>query len=86
VVVARRDIGRERSQRIKGSFLAVLELQLHVLLDELHRHVAGALDHDLHVVVPRDIGQFAQCFQLGELSFVVGVIDRTWTQAITERE
>ena len=42
----------------------------------LHRHVARALDHHLHVVLPRHLGEFAQGLQLAQLRLVVGVVDR----------
>jgi hypothetical protein len=59
---------------------------VHVLLDLVHRHVAGAFDHHLHVVLPGDLGQLAQRLQLGELRLVVGVGDRAGAQAVAERE
>ena len=53
VVVARRDVGRERPQRIERRLAALLELLVHVDLDLVHRHVAGALDHHLASHAPR---------------------------------
>jgi hypothetical protein len=50
VVVARRDVGDQRSQRVERRFVAVLELFVHVALI-VHRHVARAFDHHLHVVL-----------------------------------
>ena len=51
----------------------MFKLEIHVLLDLVHRHVAGALDHHLHVVFPRDLGEFSQGLQFGELRLVIGV-------------
>ena len=48
--------------------------------------MAGAFDHHLHVVLPGDLGQFAQRLQFAELRFVVGIVDRAGTQAVAERE
>ncbi|MPM54526.1 hypothetical protein SDC9_101304 [bioreactor metagenome] len=86
VVVARRDVGGQRAERVERSFLAVFELQVHVLLDQVHRHVARTFDDGLHVVLPGDLGEFAERFQLAELRFVVGVVDRAGTQAVAEAE
>ncbi len=86
VVVARRDVGRQRPQRIERRLVAVLELQVHVLLDLVHGHVAGALDHHLDVVLPGDLGELAQRPELGKLRLVVGVRDRARAQAVAERE
>ncbi|CAM2159159.1 200 kDa antigen p200 [Paraburkholderia tropica] len=86
VIVARRDVGGQRPERVERRFLAPVELEIHVLLDELHRHVAGAFDHHLHVVLPRDLREFAERLQFAELRFVVGVVDRAGTQAVAERE
>jgi hypothetical protein len=48
--------------------------------------MAGAFDHHLHVVLPGDVGQFAQGFQFAELGVVVGIVDRAGAQAVAERE
>ncbi len=45
-----------------------------------------ALNHDLAIMPPGDVGQFAQRLQFSELRFVVGIIDRSGTQAITKTE
>ena len=66
--------------------MAELDLQIDVLLDLVHRDVAGTLDHDLDVVAPGDLGQLAQGGQLGQLGLVVGVGDRARTQPVAERE
>ena len=86
VVVAGCDICRERSQRIEGRFVAVLELHLHVFFDQLHGYVAWAFDHDLNVMLPSNLGKFAQGLELCKLCFVVRVEARARTQAIAERE
>ena len=46
--------------------------------------MAGAFDHDLHIVLPCVLGQFAQRLQFGELSLVAGVGDAARTQAVAE--
>ena len=48
--------------------------------------MAGAFDHDLHVVLPGFLGQLAQSFQFGELGFVAGVGDAAGAQAVAQRE
>ncbi len=86
VVVARRDVGGERPERVERRFAAFLELLVHVDLDLVHRHVAGAFDHHLAALLPRDLRQFAERLQFGELRAVVGVGDRAGAQAVAERE
>ena len=86
VVVAGGDVGRQRAERVERRLVADLELEVHVLLDLVHRHVAGAFDHHLHVVLPGDLRQLAQRAQLGELRLVVGVGDAARPQAVAERE
>jgi len=44
--------------------------------------VAGALDHHLHIVLPGDLRQLAQSFELAELGGVIGIGDAAGTQAI----
>ena len=86
MVVARRDVGRERAQRIEGRFLAGLQLFLHVDLDHVHGHVARAFDHDLDVVPPGDLGQFAQRLQFGKLRLIVGVGNGARAQPVAQTE
>ena len=62
------------------------QLPLHVLFDPMDRHMTWALDHDLHVVLPRDLSQCAQSFQLAELSLVVGVGQAARPQPVAQRE
>ena len=85
VVVARRDVGDQRPERIERRLAAFLELLVHVDLDLVHRHVAGAFDHHLDVVLPGDLGQLAQGFELGELGAVVGVGVRAGAQPVAQR-
>ena len=75
VVVAGGDVGGQRPQGVERRLAADLELLVHVLLDQVHGHVARALDHHLHVVLPGDLRQLAQGVELGELRRVVGVGD-----------
>jgi len=86
VVVAGRDVGGQRAQRVERRLVALFQLDVHVLLDQLHRHVAGAFDHHLHVVLPSHLGQFAQRLQFTQLRIVVGIVDRAGTQAVAQRE
>ena len=86
VVVAGRDVGGERAERVERRLAAFLELLVHVDLDLVHRHVAGAFDHHLAALLPGDLRQLAERFQFGELRAVVGVRDRAGAQAVAERE
>lgn len=86
VIVARRDIGRQRPERVERRLAADFELLVHVLLYLVHRHMAGAFDHHLAVFRPGDLGQLSQCFQFGELRRIIRVGDRAGAQAIAERK
>ena len=86
VVVARRDVGGQRPKRIERRLAAFLELLVHVDLDLVQRHMAGAFDHHLAAFLPGDLREFAERLQFGELRAVVGVRDRAGTQAVAERE
>ena len=84
VVVAGGDVGGQRAQGVERGLVADLQLQVHVLLDLVHRHMAGALDHHLAALVPRDLREFAERLQLRELRAVVGVGDRAGAQAVAQ--
>ncbi|MCY1525003.1 hypothetical protein D9M68_599660 [compost metagenome] len=64
----------------------MLDLLVHVGLDHVHRHVARAFDHGLHIVLPGDLREFAQRAQLGELGLVVRIGTAAGAQAVAERE
>jgi len=44
--------------------------------------MAWTFDHDLHIIFPGDFCQLPQGVQLGELRFVVGILNGTRAQAI----
>ncbi len=66
--------------------MAFLQLNVHVLFDQLHGHMAWTLDHYLHIVLPGNLGQFAQGAKLAQLRLIIGIPNRTGAQAITQRE
>ena len=86
VVVAGRDIGDQRAQRVKRRFVAELVFLLHLQLDLVHRDVARPLDHHLHVELPGLLGQLAQRLQLRELRLVARIGHAAWTQPVAERK
>src|SRR3546814_2255826 len=61
-------------------------LLVHILLDLVHGHMAGAFDHPLHIVLPGLFGTHAKGVEFGELSFVVRVRDAAGAETIAERE
>ena len=75
VVVAGRNVGGERSERVERRFAAPLELLGHVFLDHVQWHVARAFVHHLHTFGPRAPGQFALPFEFAELRLIVRVRD-----------
>src|SRR5712671_2095841 len=48
VIVARGDVGDERSQCVERRLKAVSQLLIHIFPNELHRYVTGPFDHYLH--------------------------------------
>ena len=86
MVVSRRDIRRQRTQRVERSFVRELELKIHILFDQVHRHVAWTFDHDLAVALPGNLRQFSQRRQFSELRFVIRIRNRTWTKPVAEAE
>ena len=86
MVVAGSNIGHEWAERVERGLVAVFDFLFDLLLDLVHRDVAGALDHDLDIFLPSFLCQFAQGLEFGELRFVAGVGYATGAQAIPERE
>src|SRR5438445_13142481 len=86
VIVSRSKVGNERPEGIERRFVAKLAFFIHLLLDLVHRNMAWAFDHDLHVIFPGFFGKLAQGFKLGELSFMVGVGNTAGTDPVGERK
>ena len=86
MVVARSNIGNDRSEGIKGCLVTLLQLALHVLLDFMHGHMTGTLDKGLHVLVPSTGNQLAHGVEFGKLGGIVGIGCTTWAQAIAQRQ
>ena len=86
VVVAGGDVGDEGSQHIEGCTHADALLDFHVGGDLIQRHMAGAFDHDLHVVGPGALGQLAQTDQLLDLADVGGIGQAAGTAGVAQRD
>ena len=56
VIVAGGNIGGQRPQGVERRLTANGQLFFHVFFDQLHRDMARAFDHDLHVVLPGNLG------------------------------
>jgi hypothetical protein len=48
--------------------------------------VAGAFNHGLASVLPRDLGEFAEGFEFAELGVVVGIGEASGAQSVAELE
>ena len=86
VVVPRSNVGDEGTQHIEGSAHADGLLDLHVGGDLVHRHMAGAFHHDLHVLLPGALGQLTQPDQLLDLADIGGIGQAAGTAGVAQRD
>mmetsp|Transcript_18714 Transcript_18714/g.33393 ORF Transcript_18714/g.33393 Transcript_18714/m.33393 type:complete len:243 (-) Transcript_18714:966-1694(-) len=86
VVVAGRDVGGEGAEGVKGRLRAPVQLLVHVFLDLVQRHVAGALVHHLHVLLPGPACKLPLHLELEKLRRVVGVLDAAGAEAVADGE
>ena len=84
VIITRRDVRRQRAQRVERRFAAFVELLVHVDLDLVHGHMPRPLDHDLAVLIPGDFRQLTEGFQFRELGPVIRISNRARPQAIAQ--
>src|SRR6185369_9897966 len=82
MIVAGRDVGRERAERVEWRFVTPFELFLHVLFDHVHGNVARAFVHYLHMMRPRALGELALRIQFSELRLIICVSNTAWPQAV----
>ena len=86
VVVARRNVGHERAERVERCTVTLRYLPVHVGPYLLHRHMSGAFNEHLHVFGPRPFHEFAHGVEFGKLRRVVGIKRATGPQPITQRD
>ncbi len=60
VVIARRDIGHERTKHVEGSTFPNLDLLLDVHFDLVDRHMPRTFDHDLGSSLPSTIDELSE--------------------------
>src|SRR5215217_8478543 len=51
VIVTRRDVGGQWTKRVERCLMTSLELLVHVLFDQVHRHVTWSLNNHLAIVL-----------------------------------
>ena len=85
MVVTRCNVGNERPEDIERRSMAKALFHLHIGRNLVHRHMAGALDHNLHVLRPRTLCKIAQLDQLADLTRVGRIINAARTQCVTQR-
>ena len=86
MVITRRDVGDERTERIERSTVALLYLPVHILPDLLHGHMARSFDESLHVVLPSPLYQLTHRVELGKLGRIIGVVYASGTKAVAQRQ
>ena len=85
MVISRSDVRDQWAERIERRIMAFFDLAFHIFLDLMHGHVSGTFDKGLHILVPGAEHQLAHSVQLGELRFIVGIVDRARTKSVTQR-
>ena len=86
MVVAGRGVGGQRAERVEGRTLADRLLHFDVHTHSVKGDMPRSFDHDLHVMIPRTLGEFAQCHEFGELSGIIRISQAARTQTIPQRE
>ena len=85
VVIARCDVGDQRSEDIERCAHAQRLLYFHVCRNLVERNVTRTLDHDLYVVRPCALGQLAQTNQLLDLADIGRVSQTARTAGVAQR-
>lgn len=85
MVVAGRNVGYQRAERIERRVVALLYLTLHILRNLIHRHMARTFDKRLNILCPSTLHKLSHRVELGKLGAVVGIIDTARTKAVAKR-
>src|SRR3546814_8204972 len=86
VVVAGRDVGGQRPQGVEGGLAAGFERLVHIGLDLVHRHMAGAFDHHLDVVLPRSEEHTSELPSLMRRPYAVSCLKRQHNSASSQNK
>src|SRR5260370_5571479 len=60
VIVAGRDVGHQRPQRVERRAVAPLNFFIDLVFDLVERNTAGAFDHNLDILLPCVLRQYTQ--------------------------
>ena len=85
MIVGRCNIGNERTEGVERSTMAFFNLAFHIFLNLMHWYMARTFDKCLYILSPSTLNEFAHSIKLGKLCCIVGIIGRTWTQAVAQR-
>ena len=85
VVVGRCDVGYERTESVERCTMTLLYLAVHVGTNLLHWHMSRTLYKCLHVLLPSALHKFTHGVKLRKLCRVVGIVGRTGTKSVAER-
>ena len=84
MVIPRRAVGHQRTQRIERRLKAVFKLEIHVFLNHVERYMARPFNHHLASVFPGNLRQLAQRLQLGQLRFVIRIGNTARPQPVAQ--
>ena len=85
MIVSRGYVCYHRSKGIERSFMAVLEFQIHILSDTVHRNMTRPFNQYLNILRPGSLCEFSKHLQLRNLGLIIGIMNRPRTQAVPER-
>ena len=86
MVVAGSNICNNRAKCVERSLVTLVELALHILTYLMHRHMSGALNECLHILIPRPKHKLAHSVKLGKLGSIVGIGSTSWAQTIAKTQ
>ena len=86
VIIARSNVGYQRTEDIEGSAHTDALLYLHVCGYLIQGHMTGTFHHDLYIMIPGTFGQFSQTDKLLDLTYIRCIGQTARTAGITERD
>ena len=86
VIIAGGNVRGQWPEGVERCLITAFKLLVHVFLDQLHGHMPRTFDHHLDIVLPGNLGELTQGFQLAKLGFIVGIGDGTGTQSVAKAE
>mmetsp|Transcript_3529 Transcript_3529/g.5111 ORF Transcript_3529/g.5111 Transcript_3529/m.5111 type:complete len:276 (-) Transcript_3529:692-1519(-) len=86
VIISRCNICCKRAKSVERCFVTPFKLVSHIFRNFVEWNMSRTFIHDLNILFPSTFGEFTLSLEFSELGLVVGIVNRSRTETITNGE